>query len=101
MPWRLVASGKFGALAIGAGAAVLVGTHWWAYSAGVDRERERAQAEVLDYQTRALEASARLRALERERQTEQREALREIRDADDPTGCADERPPDAILERVR
>ena len=100
MAWRLFASGKFGALLIGAGAMTLVGSHWWAYQQGKQSERDRATEAVAEYQERVIDAERRLRDAQRARQDAQREALKGIRDAEDPTGCADQRPPDSIRDRL-
>ena len=85
------------ALAGGAGWAC----YQWGVSEGVSAEREVQARAVEAWQRRANEA---LVALETERQT-RRQALREtvevIRYVEDPTGCADERVPADIVERLR
>ena len=90
-------SGLSLALAGGAGWAC----YQWGVSEGVSAERELQARAVEAWQARARDA---LLALETERQT-RREVLREtvevIRYVDDPTGCADERVPDDIVERLR
>lgn len=90
-------SGLSLALAAGAGWAC----YQWGVSDGVSAERAVQARAVQAWQARTREAMV---ALDTERQA-RREVLREtvevIRYVDDPTGCADERVPDDIVERLR
>jgi hypothetical protein len=93
----LLSSGVSLSLAAAAGWAC----YQWGVSVGVSDEREIQARAVQAWQQRTHDA---LVALETER-TARRDVLREtvevIRYVDDPTGCADERVPDDIIERLR
>lgn len=102
MAWRVAGwvlrSGKIGAA--GVLLTALAASHWWAYQQGKQTERDKATEAVSDYRERVIDAERRLRDAQRARQDAQREALKGIRDAEDPTGCADQRPPDSIRDRL-
>lgn len=69
----------------------------WGYSKGKSKEAERQSQAVLAYQRQITKAFDELLAEQNKREELLSQRQEEIRNAFDPTGCADERIPDSIL----
>jgi hypothetical protein len=93
----LLSSGVSLALAGAAGWAC----YQWGVSVGVSDEREIQARAVQAWQQRTHGAMVALEAARAERRDDLRETVEVIRYVDDPTGCADERVPADILDRLR
>jgi hypothetical protein len=83
---------------------VLGVSHWWAYSIGVDRERDRQEALRI---TMEQQAKARQEALADEleqarldRRVVYRDRVRVVERSADPSGCADVAAPHGVLDSL-
>lgn len=72
----------------------------WGYSKGKSKEADRQSQAVLAYQRQVTKAFDKLLVEQEERQRLLSQRQEELRDAFDPTGCADERIPDSILDSL-
>lgn len=73
----------------------------WGVSVGASNERKVYARAVEAWQRRTHKALVELEAEREERRDALQETIEVIRYVDDPTGCADERVPDAIADRLR
>ena len=93
------------ALSTGLSLALAAAAGWacyqWGVSVGVSDERALHARAVQVWQQRAHRALTELEEAQSQRREVLRETVEVIRHVEDPTGCADERVPDDIVERLR
>lgn len=98
---RLKVMGILGSVSLALAGAAGWSCYQWGVSDGVSAEREVQARAVQAWQRRANEALVALEAERQARRAALRETVEVIRYVDDPTGCADERVPADIVDRLR
>jgi len=81
--------------------AIIAFTWIHGYQNGKRIAEEKAAKAIVKYQSEMRDLSKKLRIAEDKRNEALRKEKEVIRNAEDPTGCADTNIPDGILERLR
>jgi len=88
-------------IGLAAAGLAIVGLTISAYHYGKLSERDAVHRGIVKYQQREAELINQLEAAKHDREIIYRDRIKTVKVAADPTGCADTRMPDGILERVR
>lgn len=84
---------------IAAAIAALIGSHWYAYEKGKDREQDKAAAAALAHREKEQQLIAELEQAKQKREVIYRDKIRIIKEAND--ACLDSPLPDNIFDLLR